>query len=127
MLLDGAAAAPRSVADRRTFGFEALLATHGARDAAGATSTRRRRPGFATPPGTTGAPKGVLYTHRSNYLHTLRALQADAIALTGGRLRAGRRADVSCQRLGPAVRGAGGRRQAGAARPPDRRRTAWRS
>ena len=33
--------------------------------------------------GTTGAPKGVLYTHRSNYLHTLRALQADAIALTG--------------------------------------------
>ncbi len=33
--------------------------------------------------GTTGAPRGVLYTHRSNYLHTLRALQADAIALTG--------------------------------------------
>ena len=33
--------------------------------------------------GTTGAPKGVLYTHRSNYLHTLRALQADAIALSG--------------------------------------------
>ena len=32
--------------------------------------------------GTTGRPKGVLYTHRSNYLHTLRALQADAIALT---------------------------------------------
>jgi 3-(methylthio)propionyl---CoA ligase len=33
--------------------------------------------------GTTGAPKGVLYTHRSNYLHTLRALQADALAITG--------------------------------------------
>ncbi|HUB84683.1 MAG TPA: AMP-binding protein, partial [Rhizomicrobium sp.] len=32
--------------------------------------------------GTSGAPKGVLYTHRSNYLHTLRALQADAVALT---------------------------------------------
>ena len=29
-----------------------------------------------------GRPKGVVYTHRSNYLHTLRALQADAIALT---------------------------------------------
>jgi acyl-CoA synthetase (AMP-forming)/AMP-acid ligase II len=33
--------------------------------------------------GTTGQPKGVLYTHRSNYLHTLRALQADATAYTG--------------------------------------------
>lgn len=33
--------------------------------------------------GTTGPPKGVLYTHRSNYLHALRALQADAIALKG--------------------------------------------
>ncbi len=33
--------------------------------------------------GTTGRPKGVAYTHRSNYLHTLRALQADAMALTG--------------------------------------------
>ena len=32
--------------------------------------------------GTTGRPKGVLYTHRGNYLHTLRALQADAMALT---------------------------------------------
>ena len=32
--------------------------------------------------GTTGAPKGVAYTHRSNYLHTLRALQADSFALT---------------------------------------------
>lgn len=31
--------------------------------------------------GTTGPPKGVLYTHRSNYLLTLSALQADAIAL----------------------------------------------
>src|SRR3569833_596329 len=32
--------------------------------------------------GTVGNPRGVLYTHRSNYLHTLRALQADAVALT---------------------------------------------
>lgn len=31
--------------------------------------------------GTTGSPKGVVYTHRSNYLHTLRALQADAVGL----------------------------------------------
>jgi 3-(methylthio)propionyl---CoA ligase len=32
--------------------------------------------------GTTGAPKGVTYTHRSNYLHTLHQLQADASGLT---------------------------------------------
>ncbi|NWM49803.1 long-chain fatty acid--CoA ligase, partial [Escherichia coli] len=32
--------------------------------------------------GTTGSPKGVIYTHRSNYIHTLRALQADAVAIT---------------------------------------------
>lgn len=32
--------------------------------------------------GTTGAPKGVTYTHRGVYLHTLRALQADTMALS---------------------------------------------
>ena len=33
--------------------------------------------------GTTGAPKGVTYTHRASYLHTLRALQADVMAISG--------------------------------------------
>ena len=32
--------------------------------------------------GTTGMPKGVTYTHRSNYLHTIHQLQADASGLT---------------------------------------------
>ncbi len=32
--------------------------------------------------GTTGEPKGVIYTHRSSYLHTLRLLQADVIGPT---------------------------------------------
>ncbi|MEP7243314.1 MAG: AMP-binding protein [Gammaproteobacteria bacterium] len=32
--------------------------------------------------GTTGAPKGVTYTHRSSFLHTLRLLQADVIGIT---------------------------------------------
>ncbi|MCC2980956.1 AMP-binding protein [Sphingomonas sp. IC4-52] len=31
--------------------------------------------------GTTGAPKGVTYTHRSSFLHTLRTLQADVMAI----------------------------------------------
>lgn len=32
--------------------------------------------------GTTGAPKGVTYTHRGSFLHTLRCLQADVMAFT---------------------------------------------
>lgn len=32
--------------------------------------------------GTTGAPKGVTYTHRSSHLHTLRMLQADVMGMT---------------------------------------------
>jgi len=32
--------------------------------------------------GTTGTPKGVTYTHRASYLHTLRALQADFMAIS---------------------------------------------
>lgn len=32
--------------------------------------------------GTTGAPKGVTFTHRSSYLHTLRVLQADVMAIS---------------------------------------------
>jgi fatty-acyl-CoA synthase len=32
--------------------------------------------------GTTGAPKGVTYTHRSSFLHTMRLLQADVMGFT---------------------------------------------
>lgn len=32
--------------------------------------------------GTTGSPKGVTYTHRGNYLHTMRQLQADVSGFT---------------------------------------------
>jgi fatty-acyl-CoA synthase len=32
--------------------------------------------------GTTGQPKGVTYSHRSSYLHTLRLLQADVMGMT---------------------------------------------
>ena len=32
--------------------------------------------------GTTGAPKGVTYTHRSSFLHTLRLLQADVMGIS---------------------------------------------
>ena len=62
--------------------FEGLLHAHGTATVWG-DFEEETPAGLCYTSGTTGPPKGVLYTHRSNYLHTLRALQADAIALTG--------------------------------------------
>jgi acyl-CoA synthetase (AMP-forming)/AMP-acid ligase II len=66
----------------RVWHYEALLDTRGAVSSWGQFDEETAA-GLCYTSGTTGKPRGVLYTHRSNYLHTLRALQADAIGLTG--------------------------------------------
>lgn len=67
--------------DVQVWTYDALLEAHGAPVSWGAFDENTPA-GLCYTSGTTGQPKGVLYTHRSNYLHTLRALQADAFALT---------------------------------------------
>ena len=64
-----------------TVDLETLLSASG-RPAIWGQFHEKALAGLCFTSGTTGAPKGVGYTHRSNYLHTIRSLQADAMALT---------------------------------------------
>lgn len=65
----------------RTWRYGALLEERGA-DAAWGGFDENAPAGLCFTSGTTGAPKGVTYTHRSNYLHTINQLQADVSGLT---------------------------------------------
>ncbi|MCR5872734.1 long-chain-fatty-acid--CoA ligase [Phenylobacterium sp. J426] len=61
--------------------FDAWIAPHAAECAWGGFDERTAA-GLCYTSGTTGNPKGVLYGHRSNYLHCLMTLQSDALALS---------------------------------------------
>ncbi|WP_174299987.1 long-chain-fatty-acid--CoA ligase [Caulobacter sp. S45] len=66
--------------------YEDWLAGRPATDAAGAPAWGRfgeeTACGLCYTSGTTGDPKGVLYSHRSNFLHTFLILQADIMGLS---------------------------------------------
>jgi fatty-acyl-CoA synthase len=65
----------------RAWRYEDLLAERGQAVAWGGFDENTPA-GLCFTSGTTGAAKGVTYTHRSNYLHTVHQLQADACGLT---------------------------------------------
>lgn len=65
----------------RIWGQQELLEAHGTPLAWGGFDENAPA-GLCFTSGTTGAPKGVTYTHRSNYLETVHLLQADVIGLT---------------------------------------------
>jgi fatty-acyl-CoA synthase len=63
-------------------GFEAWIAPHGT-DRPWGGFEERTAAGLCYTSGTTGNPKGVLYSHRSNYIHALMTLGPDALNLSG--------------------------------------------
>jgi acyl-CoA synthetase (AMP-forming)/AMP-acid ligase II len=81
ILLDGQAPEEDFQGRARQWSLEDLLRLFG-RAAPWGDFDEETAAGLCYTSGTIGKPRGVLYTHRSNYLHTLRALQADAVALS---------------------------------------------
>ncbi|MDP3174928.1 MAG: long-chain-fatty-acid--CoA ligase [Phenylobacterium sp.] len=61
--------------------FETLLAQHSA-DCAWGGFDENTAAGLCYTSGTTGDPKGVLYSHRSNFLHTLGTMGADVLGIS---------------------------------------------
>jgi fatty-acyl-CoA synthase len=69
---------PPSGAYAGAIDYEAWIAPYPA-DAAWGGFDENTACGLCYTSGTTGDPKGVLYSHRSNFLHTLSSMQADAM------------------------------------------------
>lgn len=62
--------------------YERLIEEHSGDDVVWGGFDENTAAGLCYTSGTTGDPKGVLYSHRSNYLHTLMTLQKDVMALS---------------------------------------------
>lgn len=62
--------------------YEALISGYGA-DCPWGGFSEETACGLCYTSGTTGDPKGVLYSHRSNYLHALMLVQPDVMGLSG--------------------------------------------
>ncbi|WP_370177892.1 AMP-binding protein [Alteriqipengyuania sp.] len=83
LLIDGDAE-PKSIANgARRVGTLAAATEHANGDTEWGTFDENAPCGLCFTSGTTGQPKGVTYTHRGNYLHTMRQLQADVAGITG--------------------------------------------
>ncbi|MET0310028.1 MAG: AMP-binding protein [Sphingomonas sp.] len=77
----GAEMPPTRYGSVRSWRYEELLAERGEAMAWGGFDENLPA-GLCFTSGTTGAPKGVTYTHRSNYLHTIHQVQTDASGLS---------------------------------------------
>ena len=87
----------------------------------------RTAAGLCYTSGTTGNPKGVLYSHRSNLLHSMMASTAACLTVTADDSVSAGGADVPRQFLGPRAVLPDPRREHGDAGPEARRRLGLRS
>ena len=78
---DGAGRAQGALEGFETLDYETLLKAE-SESYAWPKLSERMAAAMCYTSGTTGNPKGVVYSHRSQYLHTMGVLQADSLAIT---------------------------------------------